>query len=66
MNVSIRDMSDTDLSVVSSKDNLVGSKPREWWLDIGATCHVCCDKASFPKLTPVETGEKLYKGIRQL
>ena len=35
-----KDMFDIDLTVVISEVNLVGSNPKEWWIDIGATRHV--------------------------
>ncbi|KAL2486766.1 zinc knuckle (CCHC-type) family protein [Abeliophyllum distichum] len=35
------DMSEMSLVAVISKVNLVGSNPREWWIDTGATRHVC-------------------------
>ena len=31
---------DLNLTTVISKVNLVGSNPKEWWIDIGATLHV--------------------------
>ena len=45
--------------VVMSKINLVGN-PKEWWVDIGATRHVCCDKKMFS--TYKECGEQLFMG----
>ncbi|KAE8736163.1 UPF0481 protein [Hibiscus syriacus] len=47
---------------MSSEFNLVDSNPREWWLDTGATHHICCDKDSFAELVSCEKGEKLYMG----
>ena len=38
------------------------SKFKEWWIDTGATRHVCCDRAEFADLVPLETGEKLFMG----
>ena len=32
--------------------NLVGSNPKEWWIDIGATHHVCSDKKIFSTFEP--------------
>ena len=45
--------------VVMSEINLVGI-PKEWWVDTGATCHVCCDKKMFS--TYKECGEQLFMG----
>ena len=39
-----KDVFDVDLIVVFSKVNLVGSNPKEWWIDTGATRHVCSNK----------------------
>ena len=35
-----QEVSDIDLCAVVSEVNLVGSNPKEWWLDTGATQHV--------------------------
>ena len=37
-------MPDIDLIVVISEVNLMGSNPKEWWIDTGATRHVFLDK----------------------
>ena len=42
-----KDVSDIDLTNVVSEVNLVGYKPKEWWIDIGATRHVFSDKKLF-------------------
>ncbi|KAA3463839.1 ankyrin repeat-containing protein [Gossypium australe] len=42
--------------------NTVDSNPREWWLDTGATHHICHDKDSFSELVPCDKWEKLYMG----
>ncbi|KAK8557030.1 hypothetical protein V6N13_035135 [Hibiscus sabdariffa] len=54
------DVDDVDLCTVISKVNLVDSNLREWWLDIGATRHICGDENSFVKLSSSDDGEKLY------
>ncbi|KAL5582162.1 hypothetical protein UlMin_014604 [Ulmus minor] len=35
-----QDVADIDLCAVISEVNLVGSNPREWWIDTGATRHI--------------------------
>ena len=55
-------MSDIDLTTVISKVNLVRSNPKEWWIDIGAACHVRLDKKMFSNFEPTSTGEKVYMG----
>ena len=55
-------INDVDLAVVISKVNLVGSNPKEWWIDTGATCHVCSNKKMFSTFEPTETREKVYIG----
>ena len=34
-----KDVSKIDLTTVIFKVNLVGSNPKEWWIDTGATHH---------------------------
>ncbi|KAH9751211.1 hypothetical protein KPL71_014192 [Citrus sinensis] len=55
-------VSDINLSTVISEVNLVGSNPREWWIDTGATRHVCSDKGLFTSFEPVSNEEKLFMG----
>ena len=57
-----KDVFDIDLTTVISEVNLVGSNPKEWWIDIGATRHVCYDKKMFSTFEPIETGEKVFMG----
>ena len=57
-----KDVSDIDLTAVISEVNLVGSNPKEWWIDTGATRHVCSDKKTFSTFDPIETGEKVFMG----
>ncbi|KAL6328584.1 hypothetical protein AAG906_038779 [Vitis piasezkii] len=47
---------------VVSEVNLVGSNPKEWWIDTGATRHVCSDKKMFSTFEPIENGEKVFMG----
>ena len=42
--------------------NLAGSNLREWWIDIGATRHVCSDKELFTSFVLNMNGEKLFIG----
>ncbi|CAM8903040.1 unnamed protein product [Rhodiola kirilowii] len=54
---------DEDLLVaVISQLNLADSNPKEWWLDTGATHHICSDKNSISELKLTDTGEKVYMG----
>ena len=48
-----------DLCAMLSECNLVGN-PREWWIDSGASCHVCANKELFSSYTPALTDEKLF------
>ncbi|XP_062119061.1 uncharacterized protein LOC133832776 [Humulus lupulus] len=57
-----QEIADLDLCVVVSEINLVDANPKEWWLDTGATCHVCANKSAFSDLTLVENGDKIYMG----
>ena len=57
-----KDVSDIDLPAIISEVNLVGSNPKEWWIDTSSTLHVCSDKKMFSTYEPIETGEKLFMG----
>ncbi|XP_016730166.1 uncharacterized protein [Gossypium hirsutum] len=57
-----KEISYLDLCAVIFEVNLVDSNPRKWWLDTGATHHICYDNDSFVELVPCEKGEKLYMG----
>ncbi|XP_060178065.1 uncharacterized protein LOC132607997 [Lycium barbarum] len=50
-----------DLCAMLSECNLVGY-PKEWWLDSGATRHVCAVKEAFTTYTPAGPDEELYMG----
>ena len=52
-----QDVADINLCAVISEVNLVGSNPREWWIDTGATRHICSDKGLFTSFEPMN-GEK--------
>ncbi|KAL5559487.1 hypothetical protein UlMin_035698 [Ulmus minor] len=56
-----QDVADIDLCAVISEVNLVGSNPREWWIDTGATRYICSDKGLFTSFEPMN-GEKLFMG----
>ncbi|KAF3633924.1 putative glucan endo-1,3-beta-glucosidase A-like [Capsicum annuum] len=48
-----------DLCVMFSECNLVGD-PREWWMDSGATRHVCANKELFSSFAPAQVEEIIY------
>ena len=52
---------DINLSAVVSEANLVGN-PKEWWVDTGATRHICADKKIFTSYSIVDNGEQLFMG----
>ncbi|XP_073305794.1 uncharacterized protein [Primulina huaijiensis] len=54
------DFSRLDLSAVILEANLVENS-NEWWVDTGATRHICSSKGMFSTYTP-STGRKLYMG----
>ncbi|KZV25402.1 hypothetical protein F511_07286 [Dorcoceras hygrometricum] len=47
-----------DLAAVTFEANMVDN-PRQWWVDTGATRHICSEKAMFSTYVPV-TGRKLF------
>ncbi|KAF3641675.1 putative glucan endo-1,3-beta-glucosidase A-like [Capsicum annuum] len=47
------------MCVMLSECNLVGN-PREWWMDSGATHHVCANKELFVAFALVQVEEKIY------
>ncbi|PHU10351.1 Pathogenesis-related protein 1B [Capsicum chinense] len=48
-----------DLCAMLSECNLVGN-PREWWMDYGATRHVCANKELFSSFTRAQVEEMIY------
>ncbi|KAL0298615.1 UNVERIFIED_CONTAM: hypothetical protein Sradi_6521300 [Sesamum radiatum] len=54
------DLGELNLSAVVFEANLVDN-PREWWIDTGATHHICSDKEMFSTYTPIN-GRKLFMG----
>ena len=57
-----KDVSDINLTALISEVNLVGSNPKEWWIDTGATHNVCFDKKMFSTFELIETEEKVFMG----
>nr|XP_048330769.1 uncharacterized protein LOC125422702 [Ziziphus jujuba var. spinosa] len=51
-----------DLSFVVFEVKLVGSNPREWWIDTCVTHHVCSDKNLFTSFEPTKNGKNLFMG----
>ena len=48
-----------NLSVVVSEVNFIGGNTKEWWVDTGATHHVCSDKKMFSSYHIIDNGEQL-------
>ncbi|KAF3659675.1 hypothetical protein FXO38_12517 [Capsicum annuum] len=48
-----------DLCVMLSECNLMRN-PREWWMDFGATHHVCANKELFAAFALAQVKEKIY------
>ncbi|KAL0419143.1 UNVERIFIED_CONTAM: hypothetical protein Sradi_1327800 [Sesamum radiatum] len=55
------DLRELNLSVVVVKANLVDNL-REWWIDTGATRHICSDKEMFSTYTPINGRKLLFMG----
>ena len=53
-------VSNIDFTTIIFEANLVGSNPKEWWIDTDATCHVCSDKKMFSTFESITTREKVY------
>ena len=49
-----------NFSAVMSEVNLVGGNTKEWWVDTGATRHVCSEKKMFSTYNPVGNGGKIF------
>ena len=58
----VDDVSDMNLSVVVSEVNFIGSYTKEWWVDIGATSHVCSYKKMFSSYQTIDNGEQIFMG----
>ncbi|PHT93150.1 hypothetical protein T459_01032 [Capsicum annuum] len=48
-----------DLCAMLSECNLVGN-PREWWIDFGATHHICANNELFSTFAPAQVKVKIY------
>ena len=59
--IEVDNVSDMNLSAVVSEVNFIGSNTKEWWVDIGATRHVCSDKKMFSSYQSIDNGEQLFK-----
>ncbi|BFG35390.1 hypothetical protein CerSpe_216640 [Prunus speciosa] len=55
------DLSDINLSIVVSKVNLVRNT-KEWWVDAGATRHICFERKMFSTHEANDQGEPLFMG----
>ena len=53
--------SNKSFSTVVSEVNLVGNT-KEWWVDTGATRHICSDKKMFSSYEAINDGEQLFMG----
>ena len=53
--------SNISFSTVLSEVNLVGNT-KEWWVDTGATRHICSDKKMFSLYKTINDGEQLFMG----
>ena len=60
--IEVDDVSDMNLSAVVSEVNFIGSNTKEWWVDTGATRHVCSDKKMFSSYQTIDNGEQLFMG----
>ena len=60
--IEVDDDSDMNLSAVVFEVNFIGSNTKEWWVDTGATSHVCSDKKMFSSYQSIDNGEQLFMG----
>ncbi|KAL0545234.1 hypothetical protein IC582_020384 [Cucumis melo] len=54
-------VADIDLCAVISECNMVGNS-KKWWVDTGATHHICANKNMFTVYVSVSNGEQLFMG----
>ena len=52
---------DINLTAVIPECNMVGN-PKEWWIDTGATRHICANRSMFSSYITLGGDEKLYMG----
>ncbi|GKB58046.1 retrovirus-related pol polyprotein from transposon TNT 1-94 [Tanacetum coccineum] len=52
----------SDMCAMIFEVNLVVTNHGGWWIDTGATCHVCVAKSMFHSFRAVDNGQKLYMG----
>src|SRR3954464_12252366 len=57
-----QDVNEIDLCAMISEVNLIGANQREWWIDTGATKHVCSNRDMFTSFEPVKNGQRLFMG----
>ena len=55
------EVDESNFSAVVSECNLV-QNPNQWWVDTGATRHVCSDKSMFSTYQKFDQQENLYMG----
>ncbi|KAE8645657.1 hypothetical protein Csa_020469 [Cucumis sativus] len=55
------DVANIDLCAVISECNMVDNS-KEWWVDTGATRHICANKDMFTSYVPVSSGAQLFMG----
>ena len=53
--------SNISFSAIVSEVNLMGNT-KEWWVDTGATRHICSDKKMFSSYEAINDGEQLFTG----
>ncbi|TYK01391.1 pol polyprotein [Cucumis melo var. makuwa] len=54
-------VADIDICAVVLECNMMGNS-KEWWVDTGATCHICANKNLFTSYVSVANGEQLFMG----
>ena len=56
-----KDVEDLNLVAMITEINMAESNPKTWWIDTGATRHICINKDCFSSFEPVQ-GENIYMG----